>query len=1639
MDSVQPKSLIPLSRPEIAAHFKGLIQTNPTVDNVNAINEVLVDAVYREAIPSPIYAIWLLIACRRSPQLLVKALQDRTSNGVRAAGISALFPIFRSAGWKSRGWNVLGGATGVKNILDGLSVQEKKSLCKAITLPHKNVQHRDAITSCVEELLRLLPQYVRNQLLWLYPVCSSEFLHELLPVTKVTRSWWFLHRAAPLHTDLFRRIAVGSASAPVDVRETIMKSSFKPLVRSSTPYTPVYVKDAPSNLPPGLLFYLDLNQALETEQLPEDRSNEEDSSFDFIDDILGLCSNSKIPFDDILVIFKKVLPRYLAGSTYWVDGSFTKEIVSSWSVAKFGSISDNAEPSMKSLSSASHPSRPSARHIDDLESLIAQCIHQSTERKRVDALYSTPYRTMGAVKTRFDLLMASKAVLDIVCPEARLPFLTLLCSHSKLLNFDLNSSPPSEREVKLLPIWHFDILDTLPATDSERLFCRSLAILGGDEFISVIPNLNDLYSWGLDRDAQSLLKIKWAAESPAETDYAFTHKIINETKKESEKGRESSDRLTKAALVVKMARSSSSLDIFSDVVEWSKRYIRDHETFVQLMDDHIFQSETASVLSCSKFPTSRQPKSLSELRGAVEKAHKTVKLLLEILQLSMHEPLDFYAATMHTDTFFVHLVAQRVIGVQTYRKAGLGNEAELSEFLLESLIPIILNYEQAALPGDKDFYWDSERGLITWLDDVGSLESRPYVLRFLDQLAQQRDAMWQEERKREHPEIATQGEGWVKGLDISCLLPSERWAEFVWANPEAAPFVSARFKEVLYGAPDVMLTVVPEDDDPEYRKVDSLETAIELFLLGGNTKDKQDRFMSVWKHYADILQPSSQNFVIFRDWMVALANRAGLYQAARIIRPLRLPAPTYWNDSESTWNPRPNVESEDSEDVPKMVLHYRMDPSDPSPDSLRDSRDDPLATWTLKTDASSQPPLIHTLSLETRETLVISAVLFLQTLADNKAILETPFPSEGPPRYPRISLDDEFVESVNDSDEEDAVKSATKLLKSTANTVPAHILRNLAVSLLDTLAELPKTSDRYGIVQTATFEVIKILPYTDRPDLAVDVALRVIENFPEQSSYHRQLRLLSLGERLAPEVAERFVNQFLSIIQNAYKSGGEEEKSRSKVKITTVKMLAQLIPDADFISPATGLHTLKTLFTTVEHESVRIEGMRGVLQIISRTDDDEVYRYFSAAAVVSGTNEGNETTPTDWDVAEKGGDLPTVSRWTDRPLLKIFLIEASSLLPVHRRTDYTQNVLIPLLQKSTKQHTRWMNLFLARMKVTLDQTDVINFGPSVPDMPNTIFKQWKDHLPQSYLSEHRAWAMGYLKYSTLDRITKSFSEINNGWRETNAGQHWLEFMSSRSNARPLSSLDEAFKQAIKGKATGELTAKALGDEYIQRAAIIARNPFTVITKPNRSCVSVKLIIDGLSSLCSHRTTSPDDQAQQMLEAIVSDIESLRTENWQSSPATTRNPVILPSQLQLQTLVLPTTPKPMTKEQRAKFINGVLPLVKDCAENPILIPEFEHIKNTVQAVHQEDKLPCAVRLGGANIDEHASLYGSLKISLAKVLLEKTSSTDRELDEDVVEMIQTWKESPVEWVNRLGWEIEIYSSKPPTQTSWACSDE
>ncbi|GKZ85811.1 hypothetical protein AnigIFM56816_011782 [Aspergillus niger] len=1618
--AVDPSLFTPWFGPQQAAnYFPSLLSDGVSQTQALNTNRYLLHCVHNGGITPKIFAVWLFLAHQKFPCVLGDALRDEVSRGVRKTGIDVLKCALRSEKWWENGWKTVGGTAGMKEIFEKLSIQDARRLARAIGSCSNTSDplKRQAIDELIHLLLpdlfkppSMQVRYNSQQLLKLEDVMPLFNLSSDATLTKVFSTPLSEHVTGSLmrqllksHMLLLRDIAVGVVPVHPPFWRRLLDQHLAALLTSSEPYESRLGHGRKAGFP-AIDITLDLF-ASDSGVSEKARAVDWHARVRCIDLALTTARRRKVPFDVIFAFLEQVLPdlghseRKLSD---WVPLIFS--LIELWVIAAF------PEAHLESVSDAPagryrerlHPSRPRTTHRDSLETMLR-----------------TAFCTLSNDKFAHCL----RTLLPKAIAKARLPLLKILCKHLQSLEIDLEQPMPSEKERKLLP-WSSSFLMSLPGRDATWLLERATLLspnksLTGSFRFEWPASAGDSSSF---RDV--LIRVYLEAADREATDPAnlVARKLIEDVKRKAVKARDPEDRLQWAKLTITIARMSRDIRHVQGVIYWTSRFIRDPSVRPDLAR-RIYREDVASVLSCVVSPT------LEELAANVAIADEVISHLLEQALLTVQEPWYKINQDQGFGRLLKLVVSSRIHAVKRLCYRGLGSEQDVVDRLFEGIVPILLRYETlGSTEGYESLGWGQLSGPLT---DLHCPPNPPVpILKLLDSLAQHRDHLWVKQRSLRSPQTDTLSEGLPRGLPLQYFLPSLEWTIAVMKSQGPSAFVTQRVTEVVFSNPGLLLQTVKEDERKVYL-VDSLRFAIGAYVDHLPVAERGKMILEIWRHYSERIPSSAGHLEAFRRIMCpVLEESRSLRRLASTIDPPQLPSVDIFKnlsrDSPSLeWEPR-------SADIPQngqgcwegSLLQVRLF-AEKEDKSLETSLAYPNVSigrpapekpktweiWLLKYGPWS-------LSSQYRESLIASALLFLNSLARNTdRILSKPFPEiTDILRYPPVHLDYEFLSSIDN--QKKAATVAVRLLNRLVKIVPPTLLCDLSLSLLKTLHVLESTSPKYALVQQLAFRTMALVRRSDRPELAAMLGLKALQLFPEASSWHRMAFPSSLLEALTRPNADRVIGDFTAYVFKAL----EEQKQKASlkpptrgtvIKITTVKMLATMLAESKSgVSPLAAVKGLNDLFHASNHIDVRVEVCRALLKIIEECDGNE-QAYETFTSLTSYAAVPSETTDCRSWLQSESAELPRVD-W-QRPLLNLFTNDAYDKLPARYREHYTYNALLPLLDESTRQHNRWMHQFLSPLDLTPDERSVTDFGPFEPDLIEKLMERWSEYLPREFLLRYRAWMLAYLDCIRLRNVDDKMTGKDGSWRTSDSYSHWSRWFGVHARIKSFHALLGNIVAKKDPKVPNGITREDLADEIVACGEIFLRNPFKMLS------YQVDVSLDRITNLLSTLGITQPNRRTEVLpiaERIIAFAQGLRTEEWTSDPY--RSPPVLPSKFQLQILLLPFPQFHQKDPYRyTRFVSSTLALVDECVCFDTYIADRDALQEAMSRVRKEDARQCALEFGQRYESSATTLVQYVRVWLAQVLILRCNMHKDENDLTVRAMMSQWRNSLNESIRTIGW--------------------
>ena len=583
---------------------------------------------------------------------------------------------------------------------------------------------------------------------------------------------------------------------------------------------------------------------------------------------------------------------------------------------------------------------------------------------------------------------------------------------------------------------------------------------------------------------------------------------------------------------------------------------------------------------------------------------------------------------------------------------------------------------------------------------------------FLDNLARARDELWREIRPLSHPAVASLQRPWTRGLPIQCLLipfnvDTTRARGFT-------PYLSSRAAEVVFLDEADAKAKVPHDEESRDAIgpfVDDYDRALQLHIMQKPEGQLRDSEISrAWNHAMNTSRGRMEKPEAIRLWR-SIFQRAlpSIYLSLPVVDTdcqeyPTLPAADCENET-LEWNP--------ADDIPQEIKSRYLEaaaidsflaqppaakylPQSFSEPRLATLQFTPLPVWSCFTGITDTP--------EVQEGLIASTLLYIDS-TDNKAsrVLAKPFPTGSKVRYPALILDSDFLLRRDLS-----ITQAVRILQSLIDRVPSSLLLALATGIQSTLTNSTSSENEVTTPPVAC-QLLALLTKSDRPQIAFDLILSTIIDRPDTSSWHRQFLSSTLLCRLPPAHARHLLTCFAKAIEgkleeqqiNNQSSDGKPKKLT--VKVTTVKYLAQLLHDPQFIPTDDSLDILVSLFQKSAHRDIQIAIVESLLTLLSNNTPNvidgttqKILEALQAVVPVAGRlNERIDPQDNDWATLKDSEDLPVIEDHDAIPPIFNLLRDSVSYsrLPQNICNTLIHTIVLPAFKSSRASHNKWIRVF----------------------------------------------------------------------------------------------------------------------------------------------------------------------------------------------------------------------------------------------------------------------------------------------------------------------------------------------------------
>ncbi|KAJ4259690.1 hypothetical protein NW762_007621 [Fusarium torreyae] len=648
-----------------------------------------------------------------------------------------------------------------------------------------------------------------------------------------------------------------------------------------------------------------------------------------------------------------------------------------------------------------------------------------------------------------------------------------------------------------------------------------------------------------------------------------------------------------------------------------------------------------------------------------------------------------------------------------------------------------------------------------------------------------------------------------------------------------------------------------------------------------------------------------------------------------------------------------------------------------------------------------------------------------------------------------------------------------------ANTpLSPPLLAELARFLIDQMRARLGSEAIRAQMQDIVF-IIDRLAKSDQPSLACPFIRDLIldsEGAQESSSWHRHLLNIGFLSILPSKAAREVLHTMASAMkekmreQNQNTDAREEAEKITKestketetskepskpqgpsIKVTTVKMLAQLLQHNLFVDASSSCDILTGLLAEARHIDIRITITRSLFAVMEEStcppnlrkrilDSLEEYVVPAAAQL----NERRGLTGADWDAAlSKDSNLPVVGDET--PLLELLIEKVHHAKLNDQDKARLAQLVMDAMEQSALNNNRWLKLFLAKNNFTLDDNEELPHLPVHIDMLSSLFRQLMPYTPISVFNMVYSAALVNIDPPPgIARITTAVTE-NRDLVNSKAGKHWLSLFKNPGR--------DSYKYGIMHAATVmQSTPSDLETKLPDDGVSISLLRSFLIEYTNRllKIGNASMVGTLAERLCSGRFNKRQ-QWESWRENCLPTIKEMisRTEELQTRIRDKKaEPRLMPSVFRLSLKTLPVPLSDATGEEEATFISELYGLIEGLAGRPYhpYHIDFQKLKEEL------DYWPISQSFGRLSLklaevqdyeltstDDQPRLKDYLCLEVIGLMLSKVKdSQDQKIVEEVRELMNKWESCEDDAMREMGMRFKGVLKGHSTKKIWYKED-
>ncbi|KAH8906707.1 hypothetical protein BR93DRAFT_927544 [Coniochaeta sp. PMI_546] len=1144
-----------------------------------------------------------------------------------------------------------------------------------------------------------------------------------------------------------------------------------------------------------------------------------------------------------------------------------------------------------------------------------------------------------------------------------------------------------------------------------------------------------------------------SADGNRETEFGSmerAHDELEERKRKAEASREWQGRAfwTKSAMFICIA--AGSLDLYAETLLWARRFNKDVHTVKQIYArDAIETIEGLEFLSGFRQSGPSPRDGITLVENNVVAANSIVQQLLETAAAALREP-SFYHQHWHSVTSLpASVVNQRLKGADELQDRLALTDDEIFASVWQPTLRMLLAVEAFLLQPEHEELNQSSLG-----GPLGNLglptDMRSHAWQFFDCLAQGRDELWQKHRRGHHPSVVTLQSPFPRGLPIQFLHIRSHSTK----REYKLPYVQSRAVDVVFSKPLEVLVTHPESEDVRETIgafIDRYQAALDFYVNGFDADSNRDlRIRLAWEHATGPLSGGRMTRVeCLRFWAEIFESEGIDVPDFQAELPKRadpaLPADGD-GDAPVEWNPDPAycIEGYKSRHLPHTILDCMLEIPISSaslatpfmhancPVGVSTKALIPKLFWDMT--RFSEP-----VSAQTSEAMAIAAILYINSRHGlDTSLLKKPYRVRGKTRLPALYLDEEFLEVQEKTLGCSGPRRALEALGRVSGVVPVPLLTQLASSLLEKMRGSNGGSPELARL---TMGAVGLIACGDRPSLAVPLIRDVILNMQNDSAWHR--RFLSSGfletlsaadarsllDTLSRGIVMKLREQVARRNEMAKKKEADAASRPSSVKISTVKMLAQLLRDVDVLDPATSVDILSGLLANSQHVDIRIAVFDSLLSTLRQEASSAKLKAHILAEleanvvpVAAALQDLRPMTEADWRTAEAGGDLPGVSEGRDLSAIQLMLF---GLTPDSVSGDDTKkrlgHLLVEVVEQSAANNTRWISLFLKKNSLVLPRGMELPAYPVCGKLLDNMLLHWVAYMPRGVFEMIRhAVLINLAPDSGIAAISQAVKD-SPALCESDAGKHWLvQYDNPGGLALGLGGREVARQLhygTIHSQVEDGVTTQMLREFVLDLADVLIANGDTH---------NLFGLVYHACEYKSHSHSWPSWKANSVsvIKEILRRVELIRTEAWQADPK--RKPALLPDPFQLQVamLVYPpmsayaaNEPDPLALQGAIEYIDQLSDMIGELASRRMPYhASWTELKRQTTFLAAAECAGIAVALGSyvqwTVAGEPPSLGDYLRVELVCDLLRRAEEPREEISNAAKTMLRVWKDCPIE---------------------------